>query len=93
MTDYFLDFKTEETFNTVKGTSPFEYGEGGVIASSNWSVDIIGAITKVISWDEEGTPTYSDPEGWLVNLRSDEELPATLSEYQVFPVSPVRVWA
>lgn len=94
MTDYYLNVPNEETFDELKGKYPLEYSEGGFVQSPGWSVDIIGSgQSYVSSWDAEGEPTYTPIEGFLVNLRSDFALPESLKEYEVFPTSPIRVWA
>lgn len=94
MTDYYLNLPDAESFETLKGEAPFEYGEGGVTQSTGWSSDVIGeGQTRVVSWDEDGEPTYEVIPGFLINLRSSIELPESLSQYQVFPSTPIRVWA
>lgn len=94
MSDYFLNLPDAETFDTVKGAWPFEYGEGGVTQSAGWSVDVIGeGQTRVASWNEDGEPTYEVIPGFLINLRSNLPLPESLVQYQVFPATPIRVWA
>jgi hypothetical protein len=47
------------------------------------NTDIIGTIYR-----EDGTQS----EGYHVNVRTSEEAPE-LGAYQVFPLTPVRVWA
>lgn len=94
MTDFYLDVKTAEIFESLKGSTPFEYGEGGAVGSAGWDVDIIGdGQVRVVSWDAEGTPTTEPMGGFMVNLRSAFHLPEPLVQYQVFPTNPIRVWA
>lgn len=94
MTDFYMNFNSEEVFETVQGREPFNYGEGGVLQSEGWSIDILGGgFTKISSWDKEGNPIFTDVAGYLVNLRSDKTLPEDLVEYQVYPKTPIRVWA
>lgn len=94
MTDIYLKFKDEAEFEAFQGRPPFEYGEGGVLQSSGWSLDILGdGFTKVKSWDKEGNPIYTPVEGFLVNLRSDKALPEDLVDHLVYPKTPIRVWA
>lgn len=94
MTDYFLNFPDAASFESVKGSDPFEYREGGIAESPGWAVDIIGeGVTRPVSWNAEGEATYETLEGFLVNLRSNFELPDYLEEFRVYPSSPVRVWA
>lgn len=94
MTDTYLNFPDKETFETFHGRAPFEYGEGGILQSTGWSLDILGdGFTKVESWDKEGNPTYIPVPGFLVNLRSDNSLPEDLLDFQVYPKTPIRMWA
>lgn len=94
MTDYYLNLPDAESFETLKGEAPFEYGEGGVTQSAGWSVDVIGeGQTRAVSWDAEGEPTYEVMPGFLVNLRSNFALPEALEQYRVYPIIPIRVWA
>lgn len=94
MTDFYLNTKTAETFESLKSSTPFEYGEGGVVGSEGWNIDIIGdGQMRVVSWDSEGVPTMGPIGGFLINLRSDNALPEALKQYQVYPVTPIRVWA
>ena len=94
MSDYYLNLPDAETFEALKGKTPFEYRAGGVMQSAGWSVDVIGeGQSRPVSWDEDGEPTYEAIPGFLINLRSNFPLPETLSQYQVFPTNPIRVWA
>lgn len=93
MSDYFLKLQSKASFDQLKTRYPFELGEGGVIGSPGWSVDVLGHTFKAVAWDGEGEPTYEPVEGYLINLRSDEPLPENLVKYQVFPETPKRVWA
>lgn len=94
MKDFYIRLENAEKFESLSGLVPFEYGEGGVIGTSGWSIDILGdGQTKVVSWDSEGNPTLEPVGGFLVNLRSDSQLPENLREFEVFPKTPIRVWA
>lgn len=93
MTDFYLRLPDEATFEILKGMYPFAYDEGGNAVSPGWTIDEIGIVYKATSWDKEGNATLEPTEGYLVNMRSDNELPESLTEYVVFPVTPVRVWA
>lgn len=94
MTDFYLNVPDAETFETLRGVAPFEYAEGGVTQSAGWDVDVIGeGQTYVDSWNSEGEPEYAVIPGFLINLRSGYQLPEELEQYQVFPDSPIRVWA
>jgi len=52
-------------------------------------------ITEVITPAEYGEPTFTDLDGWHVNVRlkADQATPANLEQYKVAPANPVRVWA
>lgn len=94
MTDFYLNMPDAETFETLKDAVPFEYGEAGTLQSNGWSIDVIGDGQVTVSgWTKEGEPIYLPMEGFLVNLRSGAQLPDHLIQYQVFPTSPIRVWA
>lgn len=89
-----MDFIDADTYESLLGSAPFEYGPGGVIRSAGWDVDVIGdSEVRIVSWDKEGTPTTEPIGGFLVNLRSEDALPDSLTKYQVFPQTPIRVWA
>lgn len=94
MTDFYLNVNDAETFETLKGVVPFEYAEGGATQSKGWDVDVIGSGQSYVeSWNSEGEPTYKVIPGFLINLRSDSQLPEELLKYEVYPVSPIRAWA
>ena len=93
MTDFYFNFPDEATFDNLKGEYPLAFDEGGHGVSPGWSVDIIGVVYKSVSWDSEGNPTLEAQPGFLVNMRSDNQLPDNLSAYEVFPKTPIRVWA
>lgn len=94
MTDFYLNTETQETYEALEGASPLDYAQGGFVGSQGWSVDVIGGDElKVVGWTKEGEPVMEPVGGYLVNLRSDRELPAHLKQYQVYPATPIRVWA
>lgn len=93
MSDYYLNVPDEATFNSLKGKYPFAFDGNGEPASTGWEVDVIGVVYKAVSWNEEGEPTMEAQPGFLINLRSEGALPEALDEYQIFPETPVRVWA
>ena len=94
MNDFYLKFPDAQAFDEVKGAVPFDYEQGGSVQSPGWSVDVLGdGLQKVVAWDAEGEPTFAPVEGYLVNLRSAGVLPEPLVQYQVFPATPIRVWA
>lgn len=94
MTDFYLNVPDAGTFENLKGVVPFEYAGGGATQSTGWDVDVIGeGQTYITSWNAEGEPTYAVIPGFLINLRSDYALPEALKQYEVYPTSPIRVWA
>lgn len=94
MTDFYLNVGDKETFESLKGNIPFEYADGGVTQSKGWDIDIIGEGQCYIdSWGSDAEPNYKLIPGFLINLRSNNLLPESLTVYEVFPVSPIRVWA
>jgi hypothetical protein len=52
-------------------------------------------ITEVVEHAVYGEPTFTDLDGWHVNVRlkADQATPANLEQYKVAPANPVRVWA
>ena len=63
------------------------------------AVDVIGTIYKptgnvLPSEDESGEAVdeMAPIDGWHVNVRHTDEVPE-LAPYQVFPVTPARMWA
>lgn len=94
MTDFYLNFVTEQAFEDAQGREPFEYGEGGTLQSEGWNIDILGGdCRKIVSWNKDGSAVFQPVGGFLVNLRSSRQLPESLTGYLVFPKTPIRVWA
>ena len=94
MTDYYMDFKDKETFESLKGAVPFEYGPEGTVQSAGWDIDIIGdGELRADGWDKDGEPIMKPVGGFLVNLRSNYDLPKSILEFRTYPENPVRVWA
>jgi len=52
-------------------------------------------ITEVVEHAIYGEPTFTDLDGWHVNVRlaASTPTPANLEQYKVTPAAPVRVWA
>jgi hypothetical protein len=46
----------------------------------------------MIQTDEGEVPEMAPLDGWHVNVRHTDEVPQ-LAPYQVFPVTPTRMWA
>jgi hypothetical protein len=47
---------------------------------------------NVLTTDEGEVPEMAPLDGWHVNVRHTDEVPQ-LAPYQVFPVTPTRMWA
>ena len=74
--------------------------EAGVIdaegnPTQDFSVDQIGPITKVVSYDEKEEPIVESYPDWHTNLRGsfDEDQLALLTPLCVEPPVPYRVWS
>ena len=55
------------------------------------NIDTLGIIYTADPVDPEAPPIPE--QGWHVNVRVIEEDPAPLEPFQVFPITPRRVWA
>lgn len=59
------------------------------------AVDVIGVIYKptgkMLKSDEGPVPEMKPVPGWHVNVRHSKKI-AELSQYQIFPQTPERVW-
>ena len=60
------------------------------------AIDVIGTIYKptgeMITTDEGEVPEMAPVDGWHANVRHTAEAPE-LAAFQVFPETPVRMWA
>lgn len=60
------------------------------------AIDVIGVVYEptgnMIPTEYGDTPEMISVAGWHANVRHTDEAPE-LEQYQVFPVTPVRVWA
>ena len=84
MIDYCLKFKDQAEADKV-------------LADINASVDVIGIIHKPTGKmlkDEDGNehPVFVAIDGYHVNVRAVEEIPA-LASYKIEPKTPLRIWA
>jgi hypothetical protein len=84
MNNYYLKFASELAAAAVLYTAESQ--------AKYANISVIGVISKPTGKvDAEGIPVMAALEGWHVNVRAD--VSPELEQYQVFPVSPVRVWA
>jgi hypothetical protein len=98
-TDFFLRFDTEAEANAALYDEQTNV-DGDVVETvlvpKYAAVDVIGTIYEptgeMIQTDEGEVPEMAPIDGWHVNVRHTAEAPE-LAPYQVFPVTPARMWA
>jgi hypothetical protein len=100
-TDYFLKFTDAAEANAALFTEQTNV-QGDVVETvlvpKYAAVDVVGVIYKPTGKmlkakkGEEPMPEMALLEGWHVNVRHTAEAPE-LAPYQVFPVTPARMWA
>ena len=87
--DFYLKFTSEEE---MVATFAAQH-----ITSDNTSIDVIGTINTIASYDVNGDPVIQAVPGWHVNLRAEGMPPETVSALSKFnltpPNTPYRVWA
>lgn len=90
-TDYFLRFADETEANGVL----FE-GDGEERRANYTAIDVIGTIYKptgnMLTTDEGPVDEMAPIPGWHVNVRHMGEA-LELAPFQVYPATPVRMWA
>jgi hypothetical protein len=101
-TDYFLKFNDEAEANAALFTEQTNVQDDvveTVLVPKYAAVDVIGTIYKptgnVLPAEDESGEAVDEMaplEGWHVNVRHTDEAPG-LAPYQVFPVTPARMWA
>jgi len=100
-TDYFLKFTDEAEANAALFTEQTNVQDDvveTVLVPKYAAVDVVGVIYKPTGKmlkakkGEEPMPEMALLEGWHVNVRHTAEAPE-LAPYQVFPVTPARMWA
>jgi hypothetical protein len=98
-TDYFLKFADEAEANAALFTEQTNVQDDvveTVLVPKYAAVDVVGVIYKptgnVLTTDEGEVPEMAPLDGWHVNVRHTDEVPQ-LAPYQVFPVTPTRMWA
>jgi hypothetical protein len=91
MIDYCLKFSTKEQAHEILYAGTTEFPEPLYLA-----IDEIGLIYKPSGTMLQGEfgefPEMEPTPGYHVNVRHSVEAPE-LEVYQVFPVTPIRVWA
>lgn len=96
--DLYLKAADEAAMNAVLIDAGLAYEEDGALFPANGvCLDVIGPITRVTGYDENGEPiTQTYPE-WHVNVRCaglSEEQEALLDAVKIVPPeTPFRVWA
>lgn len=93
--DYHLRFDSEAAADQVLFDMQHD-GQGYNKVPRYQAVDVIGTIYKptgiMLPTDEGEVFEMAPVEGWHANVRHSDEAPE-LEAYQVFPQTPVRVWA
>lgn len=96
--DLYLRTATEADMNEALIAAGLAYEEDGTIQPASFvSLDVIGPISRVIGYDEEGEPITKEYPDWHVNVRCGgltEDQEAELSFAMIVPPeTPYRVWA
>jgi hypothetical protein len=101
-TDYFLKFTDKAEANAALFTEQTNVQDDVVetaLVPKYAAVDVVGTIYKptgnVLPAEDESGDAVDEMaplDGWHVNVRHTDEAPE-LAPYQVFPVTPARMWA
>jgi hypothetical protein len=98
-TDFFLRFDTEAEANAALFTEQTNVQDDvveTVLVPKYAAVDVVGVIYaptgKTIHNEELSYAEMKPLPGWHANVRHTDEAPE-LAPYQVFPVTPARMWA
>lgn len=86
--DYMLKFSSESECNQVLFNETI-WDDKPVFIPKYTAVDIIGTM---YNFDENPEVAPTPIDGWHANVRHNKPAPE-LEIYQVFPVTPFRVWA
>ena len=93
--DYMVKFNTEQECKQALFTEE-TLQEQTILVPKYAAVDVIGVVYaptgNMIPTEYGDTPEMIPVAGWHANVRHTDEAPE-LEQYQVFPVTPVRVWA
>jgi hypothetical protein len=97
--DMFLKFKDADEAKSALFTEQTNVQDvvvETVLVPKYAAVDVVGQIFKptgkMLKTDEGEVPEMAPLDGWHVNVRHTDEAPE-LAPYQVFPVTPARMWA
>ena len=98
MSDLYLKAADEAAMNAALVAAGLAYEEDGTLHPAPYvSLDVIGPITRVIGYDEDGEPIVQVLPEWHVNVRCGgltEEQEAELDGLVIVPPeTPFRVWA
>ena len=98
MADYYLKAADEAAMNAALVAAGLAYEEDGTLFPAPYVfLDVIGPITRVIGYDEDGDPITVEYPEWHVNVRCGgltEEQEAELAGLVIVPPeTPFRVWA
>ena len=98
MTDYYLKAADEAEMNAALIAAGLAYEEDGTLFPAPYVfLDVIGPITRVTGYDEDGEPIVQEYPEWHVNVRCGgltEEQEAELDGLVIVPPeTPFRVWA
>jgi hypothetical protein len=97
--DTFLKFADEAEANAALFTEQTNVQDDvveTVLVPKYAAVDVVGTIYKptgkMLTTDEGPVPEMAPLDGWHANVRHTDDAPE-LAPYQVFPVTPARMWA
>ena len=98
MSDYYLKAADEAAMNAALIAAGLAYVEDEALHPAPYVfLDVIGPITRVIGYDENGEPIVQEYPEWHVNVRCGgltEEQEAELAGLGIVPPeTPFRVWA
>lgn len=95
--DLYLKAADEVAMNASLVAAGLAYVEDEALHPAPYvSLDVIGPITRVIGYDENGDPITQEYPEWHVNVRADltdEQIEALAAVTIVPPEVPYRVWA
>jgi hypothetical protein len=98
LADYYLKAADEAVMNAALVDAGLAYlDEDALVPAPGVSLDVIGPISRVIGYDDEGEPIVQEYPEWHVNVRcgglSEEQEAALAGLVIVPPETPFRVWA
>jgi hypothetical protein len=98
MTDIYLRAATEAAMTAALVDAGLAYlDEDALVPAPGVSLDVIGPITRVTGYDENGDPITVEYPEWHVNVRCaglTEEQEAEIDAIKIVPPEqPFRVWA